>query len=205
MSRSTSTPSSPSIAATTKRRRRPRVFSTPRSCRAAPPARRATGRRGPDPVTETTHHRRTDDAGAGAVQAPEPRGARRARRRGAAGAGGDVADQRQRGDPDQRRRGGQRAVRQRGGDRGGPAADPDRPDQLGGPDMTDQTPQEYRALTREELESLAGEPLPERAAMSLVNANGAAPINAAIALNALSDGSVAVANAQQDVDITQTN
>jgi len=71
--------------------------------------------------------------------------------------------------------------------------------------MTDQTPQEYRALTREELESLAGEPLPERAAMSLVNANVAAPINAAIALNALSDGSVAVANAQQDVDITQTN
>jgi hypothetical protein len=71
--------------------------------------------------------------------------------------------------------------------------------------MTDQTPQEYRSLTREELESLAGEPLPERAAMSLINANVAAPINAAIALNALSDGSVAVANAQQDVDITQTN
>jgi hypothetical protein len=71
--------------------------------------------------------------------------------------------------------------------------------------MTDQTPQEYRSLTREELESLAGEALPERAAMSLINANVAAPVNAAIALNALSDGSAAVANAEQDVDITQTN
>jgi hypothetical protein len=71
--------------------------------------------------------------------------------------------------------------------------------------MTDQTPQEYRSLTREELESLAGEALPERAAMSLINANVAAPVNAAIALNALSDGSTAVANAQQSADITQTN
>jgi hypothetical protein len=61
----------------------------------------------------------------------------------------------------------------------------------------------YKELTREELDALAGEPLPERAAMSLVNANIAAPINAAVALNALSDNSVAYANAQQDVDITQ--
>jgi hypothetical protein len=71
--------------------------------------------------------------------------------------------------------------------------------------MSDQSPQEYRPLTREELENLAGEELPERAAMSLVNANVAAPVNAAIALNALSDGSVAVANATQSADITQTN
>ena len=71
--------------------------------------------------------------------------------------------------------------------------------------MTDQTPQEYRSLTREELDSLAGEALPERAAMSLINANVAAPVNAAIALNALSDGSVAVANAEQSADITQSN
>jgi hypothetical protein len=71
--------------------------------------------------------------------------------------------------------------------------------------MTEQTPQEYKSLTREELESLAGEPLPERAAMSLINANVAAPINAAIALNALSDGSTAVANAHQDATITQSN
>jgi hypothetical protein len=71
--------------------------------------------------------------------------------------------------------------------------------------MTDQTPEQYRPLTREELDQLAGEPLPERAAMSLINANVAAPINAAVALNAASDGSIAFANATQNVDINQTN
>jgi hypothetical protein len=64
---------------------------------------------------------------------------------------------------------------------------------------------DYRQLTREELEELAGEPLPERAAMSLINANVAAPINAAVAANVLSDNSVAYANAVQDVDIDQSN
>jgi hypothetical protein len=58
---------------------------------------------------------------------------------------------------------------------------------------------EYRKLTREELNEIAGEELPERAAMSLVNANVAAPINAAVALNALSDHSTAYANAQQTI------
>jgi hypothetical protein len=71
--------------------------------------------------------------------------------------------------------------------------------------MTDQSPQEYKPLTREELSELAGEELPERAAMSLINANVAAPVNAAIALNAVSDGSVAIANASQDATINQTN
>jgi hypothetical protein len=65
--------------------------------------------------------------------------------------------------------------------------------------------QDYKPLTREELEELAGEPLPERAAMSLINANVAAPINLALAANVLSDDSVAYANAEQNVDITQTN
>ena len=65
-------------------------------------------------------------------------------------------------------------------------------------------PQEYKPLTREELDELAGEALPERAAMSLINANVAAPINAAIALNVLSDGSVAYANAEQTGNITQS-
>jgi hypothetical protein len=64
---------------------------------------------------------------------------------------------------------------------------------------------ECRKLTRDELNALAGEELPERAAMSLINANVAAPVNAAVALNALSDGSVAYANATQDAPITQTN
>jgi hypothetical protein len=65
--------------------------------------------------------------------------------------------------------------------------------------------QEYKQLSKEDLEKLAGEPLPERAAMSLINANVAAPINAAIALNVASDNSVAYANAVQDVDIDQSN
>jgi hypothetical protein len=64
---------------------------------------------------------------------------------------------------------------------------------------------EYQKLSREELEALAGEPLPERAAMSLINANVAAPINAAVALNVASDNSIAYANATQDVDIDQSN
>jgi len=63
---------------------------------------------------------------------------------------------------------------------------------------------EYRPLTREELEDLAGEQLPERAAMSLVNANIAIPINAAVAANVLSDNSIAYANAEQTADITQS-
>ena len=46
--------------------------------------------------------------------------------------------------------------------------------------------------------------LPDRQALSLVNANIAAPINAAVALNALSDNSVAFANAQQTAPITQS-
>jgi hypothetical protein len=63
--------------------------------------------------------------------------------------------------------------------------------------------QAYAPLTREELDQLAGEPLPERAVMSLVNANIAIPINAAIAANVLSDGSTAIAGALQDAPITQ--
>ena len=64
---------------------------------------------------------------------------------------------------------------------------------------------DYKPLTRSELNELAGEELPERAAMSLINANVAAPINAAVAANVLSDGSVAYANAEQTAPITQGN
>ena len=64
---------------------------------------------------------------------------------------------------------------------------------------------DYKSLTREELNELAGEELPERAAMSLINANVAAPVNAAVALNVLSDDSVAYANAEQNATITQSN
>jgi hypothetical protein len=65
--------------------------------------------------------------------------------------------------------------------------------------------QQYRQLTREELTEMAGEELPERAAMSLINANLAAPVNAAVAANVLSDNSPAVANATQSSSITQSN
>jgi hypothetical protein len=65
--------------------------------------------------------------------------------------------------------------------------------------------EEYRKLTREELDEMAGEALPERAAMSLINANIAAPVNAAVALNALSDGSPAYASASQTAPIVQGN
>ena len=64
---------------------------------------------------------------------------------------------------------------------------------------------DYKPLTRDELDALAGEALPERAAMSLINANVAAPVNAAVALNVASDDSIAYANATQDAPITQTN
>jgi hypothetical protein len=64
--------------------------------------------------------------------------------------------------------------------------------------------EEYRPLTREELNALAGEELPERAAMSLINANLAIPVNAAIAANVLSDNSTAYADAVQQTPIDQS-
>ena len=63
---------------------------------------------------------------------------------------------------------------------------------------------QYRKLSREELNQLAGEELPERAAMSLVNANLAIPVNVALAANVLSDGAVAYADATQQTPIDQS-
>ena len=60
-------------------------------------------------------------------------------------------------------------------------------------------------VTPEELDKQNAEALPDREQMSLVNANIAAPVNAAVALNALSDSSVAYADATQDTPITQTS
>jgi hypothetical protein len=67
----------------------------------------------------------------------------------------------------------------------------------------DQNP-EQPELTDEELAQQAGEELPDREAMSLINGNVAAPINAAAALNVLSDDSTAVANAKQTAPIDQS-
>ena len=58
-------------------------------------------------------------------------------------------------------------------------------------------------LTVHDLELLHAEALPERAAMSLVNANLAIPVNLALAANVLSDGAIAAAGAQQTTPITQ--
>jgi hypothetical protein len=63
---------------------------------------------------------------------------------------------------------------------------------------------EQRALTPEELEQQDAAELPDREAMSLIDANVAAPVNVAAALNVLSDDSVAYANAEQNVDIDQS-
>jgi hypothetical protein len=61
-----------------------------------------------------------------------------------------------------------------------------------------------RQLTDEELGSQSVEELPDREAMSLIDANVAAPVNVAAALNVLSDDSVAYANAEQTADIDQS-
>jgi hypothetical protein len=58
-------------------------------------------------------------------------------------------------------------------------------------------------LNRAEFEARSVSQLPDREAMSLVNANVAAPINLALAANVLSDNSTAVAVAQQNAPITQ--
>ena len=64
---------------------------------------------------------------------------------------------------------------------------------------------QYKPLTREELDQVAGEPLPERTAMSLIDANVAIPVNLALAANVLSDGAIAYADATQDADLDQSS
>ena len=71
--------------------------------------------------------------------------------------------------------------------------------------MTDETRKTDEELTNEELEAQSGEELPDREAMSLVDANVAIPINAAIAANVLSEDAIAYADADQDADIDQSN
>jgi len=56
---------------------------------------------------------------------------------------------------------------------------------------------------RADLEQQEMTELPNREAMSLVNANLAVPINLALAANVLSDGAVAAAGAQQNTPIDQ--
>jgi len=58
-------------------------------------------------------------------------------------------------------------------------------------------------LTPEELDQEGAAELPDREQMSLVNANIAIPINAAIAANVLSDNATAIAGAAQNAAIGQ--
>ena len=60
-----------------------------------------------------------------------------------------------------------------------------------------------KEIPQEELQQQDGQELPDREAMSLLNLNAAAPINAAIAANVLSDGAVAYASAEQSNTIIQ--
>jgi len=64
--------------------------------------------------------------------------------------------------------------------------------------------QPNRELTPDELENEEAAELPDREAMSLINANISAPVNAAVAANVLSDNSIAYANAEQNVTIDQS-
>jgi hypothetical protein len=68
------------------------------------------------------------------------------------------------------------------------------------PDQASQQPERERTEleTQEQLTDL-----PDREAMSLVNANLAVPINLALAANVLSDGATAGAGATQDTPIDQ--
>ena len=68
-------------------------------------------------------------------------------------------------------------------------------------DVEDVKPEE----PKDEVDEQAAAELPDREAMTLINANAALPVNAAVALNALSDNSVAYANAEQTADIDQSN
>jgi hypothetical protein len=61
-----------------------------------------------------------------------------------------------------------------------------------------------RELTAEEIAAQAAAELPDREAMSLVNANLAIPVNVGLAANVLSDGATAYAEAIQETPIDQS-
>ncbi len=68
--------------------------------------------------------------------------------------------------------------------------------------MSEEERSEEAGLSPEELDQ-GGEALPDRIAMSLVDANVAIPIDATIAANVLSDESFAEAEAEQETDEDQ--
>jgi hypothetical protein len=62
----------------------------------------------------------------------------------------------------------------------------------------------HQVFNRADIETQQLSELPDREAMSLVNANLALPINLALAANVLSDGSIAAADATQYTPIDQS-
>jgi len=68
---------------------------------------------------------------------------------------------------------------------------------------TDRGREDLTPLTDDELEAQGAEELPDREQMSLINANIAIPVNAAVAANVLSDNATAWAEAAQDAAIGQ--
>ncbi len=70
--------------------------------------------------------------------------------------------------------------------------------------MADNKSTQDQGLSEEELQSQDANALPDREAMSLINANLALPVNAAVAANVLSDGSIAYADADQQALIDQS-
>jgi len=72
-----------------------------------------------------------------------------------------------------------------------------------GGQMSEENKFQKGGLSAEELEQQTGEQVPDREEMSLVNLNLAAPVNAAVAANVLSDNATAAAGATQDAAIDQ--
>ena len=72
--------------------------------------------------------------------------------------------------------------------------------------MTDEKRElEPTELSERELEAQDAEQLADREAMSLINANIAVPVNAAVAANVLSDNATSIADATQTGAIDQSN
>jgi len=70
--------------------------------------------------------------------------------------------------------------------------------------VADEIRRDQDELNPEELEQEGVAELPDREAMSLINANIAIPVNAAVAANVLSDGATAYADATQDAALDQS-
>jgi hypothetical protein len=69
---------------------------------------------------------------------------------------------------------------------------------------TDERQPAPQELSADELAAQEAAELPDRENMSLINANVAIPVNAAIAANVLSDNATAAAGALQQTPIDQT-